>query len=250
MMNLTTAGLTNVGRRANNEDALLNDPELGLFIVADGMGGYEGGEVASALTIEAMRSFVADNLRDPDGTWPIRADAAKSYDENLLGAASVAAHRAIVLNRTERLSRMGSTMVAALVRDEQLVVANVGDSRLYRLRQGTVTQLSKDHSYWAELNAAGLGGERADFAQKNQITRALGIENASTADVSIVALESDDTFLLCSDGLYDPLDEATIVSALSLEPAAACASLVDAAFTRGSSDNITAVVFRVTRRPS
>lgn len=249
-MTLTTAGLTQVGRRTNNEDALLNDPTLALFIVADGMGGYEGGEVASALAVEAMRCFVADNLRDPEGTWPIRAHASRSYDENLLGAAAVAAHQAIVRHRTERLSRMGSTMVAALVRENHLVFANVGDSRLYRVRQGTVTQLSKDHSYWAELNAAGFGGDRAAFAYKNQITRALGIDNACAADVSLVSVESGDTYLLCSDGLYDPLDDATMASALSLEPVAACERLVDAAFERGSTDNITAVVFRVTRPPS
>lgn len=241
---MTSAGVTDVGKRANNEDALLDEPLLGLFVVADGMGGYDGGEVASRLTVEAVRDFVADNLRDPEGTWPVRADRTRPYDENLLLAAAAAAHRAIVAGRSGRLSRMGSTVVAALVRARRVIVAHVGDSRVYRLRGGVVTQLTRDHSVWAELEALGQGGDRASFPFKNQITRALGIDEASRADVTSLDAEPGDTYLLCSDGLYDPLDEGALREALSCAPADACARLIETALARGTSDNLTAVIFR------
>ncbi len=244
-MHLLIAGSTHVGRRTNNEDALCHAEDLGLFVVADGMGGYEGGEIASSLAVTSMRDFIAANRRDPEGTWPTRADRSRTFEENLLDAAVVCAHREIVRHRTERLARMGSTVVAAMIAGPRLVVAHVGDSRLYRLRDGELRALTRDHSYFAELEAQGWAGDRKSFPYKNQITRALGIDGASTADLATWDLKARDVFLLCTDGLYDPIDEPALGAALALTPDEACARLTELALQAGGTDNITGVVVRV-----
>ena len=243
-MNMLSFGLSHVGRRSNNEDALLDSRALGLYAVADGLGGYEGGEVASRLTVSVLESFVEANQRDPQGTWPIRAIKSRTFEENLLAAASVAAHREIAARRTGTLAQMGSTVVAALLRDAKLTVMHCGDSRLYRLREGVVTSLTRDHSVWAEMEAAGLAGERAGFAWKNQITRALGLDGHSNPDVATFEVKRGDVYLLCSDGLYDPLEAPRLREGLCLGPEDACRDLVAAAFEAGSHDNITGVVVR------
>ena len=243
-MNTLSFGLSHVGRRSNNEDALLDAPALGLFAVADGLGGYEGGEVASKLTVSVLEAFVQENQRDPQGTWPIREAKQRTFEENLLMAASVAAHREISARRVGALREMGSTLVAALVRGSRLTVAHCGDSRIYRLRGSEVKALTRDHSVWAEMEAAGLAGDRANFAWKNQITRALGLEGHSNADVATFEVERGDVYLLCSDGLYDPLEGPRLRQGMSLAPEDACRDLVTAAFEAGSHDNITGVVVR------
>jgi PPM family protein phosphatase len=243
-MDTTSAGLSIVGRRSNNEDAWLDAPLLKLFVVADGLGGYEGGEVASRLTTATLGQFITDNRRDPQGTWPIRELKCRSFEENLLAAAGVAAHREILGRKQGALSQMGSTVVAALFHGASMTVMHCGDSRLYRLRDGVVSTLTRDHSVWAEMEAAGLVGARADFAFKNQITRALGLDGHATCDVATFSVERGDMYLLCSDGLYDPLDEARLRRGLELAPEQACADLVQAAFDGGSHDNITGIVVR------
>lgn len=243
-MNTLSFGLSHVGRRSNNEDALLEARALGLFAVADGLGGYEGGEIASRLTVSVLESFVAAHERDPQGTWPIRELKSRTFEENLLAAACAAAHREIASRRTGVLSQMGSTVVAGLVRGTRLTVVHCGDSRIYRLREGVVSALTRDHSVWAEMEAAGLAGDRAGFAWKNQITRALGLEGNCTPDVATFEVRRGDSYLLCSDGLYDPLADPRLVAGMVLEPEAACRDLVAAAFEAGSHDNITGVVVR------
>ena len=235
-----------MGRRSNNEDQFCASPELGLFVVADGMGGYEGGEVASRLAVEEVRSFVERNQRDPGGTWPCKEDKRRAYGENVLHAAALAAHEQIVSHRTERLRQMGSTIVTLMLEEGRATCAHVGDSRLYRLRGAELTQLTRDHSFWAELEASG-GTEvaRKDFGWKNQITRALGVD-AHKADTATLDVQPGEVWLLCSDGLYDPLEPAQIREALSLPTAKeACEAIVQRAFDAGSTDNITAVVVRV-----
>lgn len=244
-MQMHSAGITLTGRRSNNEDAMLDASQLGLFVVADGLGGYEGGEVASKLTTTTLAQFIEDNRRDPQGTWPIRENKSRSYEENLLCAAGVAAHEEILAQKQGKLSQMGSTVVAVLLRGRSLVAMHCGDSRLYRLRDGVVVPLTRDHSLWAEMEAAGLAGNRADFVYKNQITRALGLAGHGTCDVATHAVEPGDVYLLCSDGLYDPLDEARLRAGLSLPPSEAVDDLSRAAFQAGSADNITAVVIKI-----
>ncbi len=241
-MKITATAVSTVGRRSNNEDRYLVADELCLYAVADGMGGYAGGEVASRLTVEQLEAFVARNRRDAAGTWPCKEDKRLTFTENLLRAAVTQAHETIVAHRHGELEQMGSTVVAVLVEGRKATLAHVGDSRIYRLRGGTLTQLTRDHSLWADLEAAGLEpGERGGFALKNIVTRALGIESAHRPDLVTVDLEPGDRFLLCSDGLHDPLDAAALRRLMNGD----CEALVKAAYEAGSSDNITAVLLSV-----
>lgn len=225
---------------------MLDASQLGLFVVADGLGGYEGGEIASKLTTKTLAEFIEANRRDPQGTWPIRELKTRTYEENLLSAAGVAAHEEILAQKQGRLSQMGSTVVAALLKGNLLTVMHCGDSRLYRLRDGAVSALTRDHSLWAEMEAAGIAGLRSEFAYKNQITRALGLNGHAKCDVASHSVESGDVYLLCSDGLYDPLDDARLRAGLSLSPSEAVDDLSRAAYELGSADNITAVVIKIT----
>lgn len=240
-MNITATAASLVGRRKNNEDRYLVSTELQLYAVADGMGGYDGGEVASRLTVEQLKEFVARNRRDAAGTWPCKEDKKLTAAENLLRAAVRRAHDVISSQRVGELDQMGSTLVAVLIDGHRATLAHVGDSRIYRLRRGALAQLTRDHSLWAELEAAGLKpGERYGFAHKNVITRALGIERAHP-DVVTIDVEPKDRLLLCSDGLHDPLGEADLRRLMS----GGCDELVQAAYDAGSSDNITAVLLTV-----
>jgi serine/threonine protein phosphatase PrpC len=246
-LTLAAAAATHVGRRSQNEDSHGVDVRHGLFLVADGMGGYEGGEVASSLAAGAMLDFIARDARDPEGTWPLRAQPGRSYDENLLAAAVRAAHLEIAERRAEpALSEMGSTVAALLCRGAEAVLAHVGDSRIYRLRSGELRQLTRDHSLQAEMAAAGLA-----WPHRNVITRALGIPSNHTPDVARLALEQGDVFLLCSDGLYEVTPPLILTQLLSRpDPADAARALVEAALAHGASDNVTVVVLRVQSSPS
>lgn len=244
-LEVDAGAFTHVGRRSQNEDSHAVRPTLGLFLVADGMGGYEGGEVASALTSASMCEFIEANQRDPEGTWPCKADRARSYEENLLRAAAQLAHREIAVRRLGVLREMGSTVAAMLCRGARAVVGHVGDSRVYRLRQGALEALTRDHSMQAEAAAQGF-----HWPHRNVITRALGIDGRHDADLRTLALEPGDVFLLCSDGLYEVMPEAEVASLLAQGSAAQTAqALVEAAVQRGASDNVTAVVVRVRAAP-
>jgi PPM family protein phosphatase len=237
------AAATHVGRRKQNEDSHGVDLRHGLFLVADGMGGYEGGEVASSLAAGAMLDFIARDARDPEGTWPLKAQPGRSYEENLLAAAVRAAHLQIAERRAgddHVLSEMGSTVAAVLCRGTEAVVAHVGDSRIYRLRGGELKQLTRDHSLQAEMAAQGL-----QWPHRNVITRALGIPSNHTPDVARLGLEEGDVFLLCSDGLYEVMPDAVLAAVLAerdLDRAAQ--QLVREALERGASDNVTVVLLR------
>jgi serine/threonine protein phosphatase PrpC len=246
-MNLLSHAITTTGRRSNNEDNLCEAAALGLFAVADGLGGYEGGEIASAVAMDTLKAFVERNLRDPQGTWPCREDKKRTFAENLIRAAAVAAHDAIHQRRVGTLRQMGSTLAALHVGLTQAVVGHVGDSRVYRLHDGALTLLTRDHSLWAEMVAAGRDvPARHEFPFKNQITRALGLDGNASADTSVVDVAPGDRFLLCTDGLYDPFEDAALEALLKNGDAAACCQeLVSLAWEKGSADNITAVIVDV-----
>lgn len=241
-MKLNCLAHTHIGRRENNEDAYCAAVPLGLFAVADGMGGYEGGEVASRLAIESLSSFVQRNAGDQDVTWPYAVDRSLSLDENLLAVGVRLAHDEIAVRRTGILSQMGATLAAMIVRDGRAIIGHVGDSRVYRLRGGQLTQLTRDHSFYEELVATGAADvpPRHEFRYANMITRALGI--AGPPEIRSIELASGDLYLLCTDGLTDPLGEAEIAELLRHGGLAACRRLVDHAYVAGGRDNITAVV--------
>ncbi|WP_224364419.1 PP2C family protein-serine/threonine phosphatase [Hyalangium versicolor] len=245
-MQIESAGLTHIGRRSQNEDAYCVRPELGLFVVADGVGGQEGGEVASQCVVEAFTTFKERLVRDAEATWPHKPDRRLSAEENLLEACTALAQRAVVSRRVGPLKEMGSTVVALAVGRQGAAVAHVGDSRLYRLRGGQLEALTRDHSVMEEMRAAGLEPPpRKQSAFGHIITRALGTERADPA-VQALELRPGDVYLLCSDGLYEPLGMEGLIARLSSGTVSeACEALVSGAYEAGGSDNITAVVLRV-----
>jgi len=240
---LQTYALTIAGRRANNEDAICAHPELGLFVVADGLGGYDGGEVASALAIDTIHELVRRTACDADVTWPYRIDPHRSIAENEVIAATRLAGERINARRTGILENMGSTVALVRIADDRAVIGHVGDSRVYRLRAGTLIQLTADHSLVGQMLAAGIQPD-AHFPWRHVITRALGMPCAEP-DVTSEPVLAGDVYLVCSDGLYEPLEPPQIATLLDAPAEQACRALVDAAYEAGSRDNISAIVVRI-----
>lgn len=249
---VATAVLSDPGRvRGNNEDAVAEDPEIGLLVLADGMGGYNAGEIASGIAV----ATVLDTVRRE---WPnlkrgeIDADSGYSGEAALLKTAVETAHSTIyhVAQSQPQCQGMGTTIVAALLHDDRLSIAYVGDSRLYRLRAGQLEAVTRDHSLVEELIARGhyTREEATQLVRKNIVTRALGVEPEVQVDVLEEPAEVGDVMLLCSDGLNDMVPDETI--ALTLKkfadnlPAAAKA-LVEQANTAGGRDNVSVVLARV-----
>ncbi|RKH28265.1 MULTISPECIES: PP2C family protein-serine/threonine phosphatase, partial [Corallococcus] len=209
------------------------------------LGGQEGGEVASQCVVDTFAGF-SDRLdRDRDGTWPDAVDPARSREENYLAACTALAQRTLRVRRVGKLKEMASTVVALAVGERSAAVAHVGDSRLYRLREGQLESLTRDHSLIEELRAAGREPPGNPANLRHLITRALGTENAEPT-VQWLETQPGDVFLLCSDGLYEPLGPEVMKEQLHAPSAqAACDALVTAAYEAGGRDNITAVVLRV-----
>jgi PPM family protein phosphatase len=244
---------TTTGRRAQNQDAYCVLRELGLCVVADGMGGYAGGEVASRTAVEVIKHFFEANKRDGGVTWPYGLNRELTLMENMASVAVRMADRAIGAKRRGQLAQMGTTVVLSVVAGDEIVLGHVGDSRIYRLREGELVQLTRDHSMYNELADAGCDDlpppER--FAHKNVVSRALGFSKAGAEepDLRRESIVDGDVFLLCTDGLHDVLDGGQIADMLgALEPQQACERLLEEAYEAGSTDNITAAVLRVGAR--
>ena len=159
-MQLDAFALTIAGRRNNNEDAVCARPELGLFVVADGLGGYEGGEIASTVAVQTISDLVRRTAGDADVTWPYSLDQSRSLDENEVIVATRLAHDRIVARRTGVHDQMGSTVAllrfARSANDNRVVIGHCGDSRVYRLRDGAIEALTADHSLANQMKAAGI----------------------------------------------------------------------------------------------
>lgn len=233
------AARSETGKRYQNEDALFVPArgELSLFIVADGMGGHNAGSVASRLATEVAETEV-------------RKGGIATPEKLLLSALSTA-NRAVLeyANSDKNCRGMGTTMVAALVFQTKYVVANVGDSRLYHMRGGVLTQVTRDHSYVAELVAAGEITEEqaAVHPRRNIITRALGTRGEEKIDIFKREWAYDDTLMLCSDGLYGSIDHLDMERALreaGSDLNAACDILVEDAIYNGSTDNISVILVK------
>lgn len=243
-MNIESAAVSHLGRRTNNEDSWVDDRTNKLWAVADGMGGYEGGEIASRITADTLRWFIARNLGDEDVTWPFAIDPRREPDENLLATAVKLADREIHSRRHGKFRSMGSTVVAMTLRDHHAVVAHVGDSRAYLFRDHSLTRLTRDHSLYEEMLAMGMEvPPKAQFQHANVITRALGMKPPTQVDLRRIAVSPGDTFLLCSDGLLETLDDPHIARILAEKsPATAARDLVTEAIDRGTRDNTTVVI--------
>lgn len=252
-MALTTQayGLTDVGRkRPHNEDALLVDRALGLFIVADGMGGHAAGEVASERAAAIVRDAVAANpqpladlARDPSQAH--RA-AAVALIEGAIQRACAEIHRAAEADPSRR--GMGTTIVCVATAGANAVVGHVGDSRVYLVRGSHSHRLTEDHTLVAEqVKAGALTREQAQTSRyRSVITRAVGIHESVQVDTLVVDVAPGDRFLLCSDGLHGYLQDEEVAPLLASGPPQELPKrLVDLANERGGRDNITALVVSV-----
>jgi serine/threonine protein phosphatase PrpC len=251
MQHFIASAHTFVGRRKHNEDAYLLDPEGGVFAVADGMGGYAGGDVASRIAVESLAEFFSSVASDADATWPCGLDPALSMAENRVDAAVRLANRRICAEREGTLRDMGSTLALVSLQSHSAVVGHLGDSRVYRLREGTggpvLEQLTRDHSLYEQLREGGVAvPPLAEFSYANVITRALGPHAEERPELSRVELRAGDRLLLCTDGLTGPLGPETIAALLASGPVEeVCERLVHEAFLAGSRDNITAIVIAI-----
>jgi len=234
-------------QRSNNEDAVALDPECGLAVLADGMGGYNAGEVASGMATSFIHTEFGRWLRESGPQVP-EQDLARAMDICVDNA-----NRAIfnAANADPRYSGMGTTLVVAAFRDAQVLVGHVGDSRAYRLRAGRLQQITRDHSLLQEQIDAGLiSPEQAAFStHKNLVTRAVGVEDTVMLETHLHEVMPGDLFLMCSDGLSDMLSDAAISQILSGDPglAEAAAALINAANEAGGKDNISVVLVRAPR---
>ena len=251
-MKITSFGGTDPGKkRNNNEDAFLLDDTLNLSAVADGIGGNEGGEIASRIAVETFAEAMLDLLGEANRTPP--SGLVSDVDPRLsaLQLAITLSNRKIRQEGEENpsLSGMGTTLTALLLNKEQAYIAHIGDSRAYLLRSGEFRQLTMDHSFVAEQVAAGIFTlQQARLSPyRHVITRALGIDDEVRADFSTQTLKQGDRFLLCTDGLTEMVEDTEISGILAeYSPRDAVLKLLAAANERGGVDNITAVVVWVT----
>jgi serine/threonine protein phosphatase PrpC len=243
-LKLAVYGLSDVGlSREHNEDSISWDIELGLIMLADGMGGHNAGEIASELAVTAIRDALLDVLT------PEMLDTNLIKCDEALREAVVYANEEIheQANRRIECAGMGTTVVITLFHDDKVTYAHVGDSRIYRFRQGETKQLTQDHSLVQEMIDNGyLSQEEAMISSsRNLITRALGIAPEVEVDVKTEVLDVDDIYLLCSDGLSDLLsgqDMARILSEHRDKLGEAAQKLVDLANERGGTDNISVIL--------
>ena len=249
---LTARGVTHTGHvRKANQDIFLIDLDLGLFLVADGMGGHAAGEVAARLTAETVRSFVARSRDGDKCTWPFGIDPDSSFVANRLHTAVKLANRRVFRASESRdeYTGMGSTVVAVLVAGDHMAFTGVGDSRVYACSDAGFSQLTTDDSWVATMLARDPEADAASLAthpMRHVLTNAIGAREETDVEIGERTLSQGEMLLLCSDGLYDDLDAETLAGSMTsdVEVRVAAQQLLDAALERGGEDNITALLLR------
>ena len=230
-MKLNACGLSDIGRkRENNQDSYLLNDKAKLYVVADGMGGHAGGEVASKIAVDTLNKVFS---------YTSRSFEPSSYLVRAIQEANNMIYEKAV--QTPSLKGMGTTVTCLLFSYDTVFVAHVGDSRAYFIREGMIWQLSQDHSLVSEQMVAG-----GATAMRNIITRSVGYDRQVEVDVYTKKVAMGDQYLLCSDGLYGFVghkEMATVVSSLLLS--SATKKLIDLANSRGGDDNITAILVKV-----
>ena len=250
MIEIESSGITDIGRRRElNEDSLFYDDGMGLYVVADGMGGHNAGEVASQLVVDTIRDYLNQNS-DPDPVQdPIKVDGKLSKDARRLLAgihlSNHVVHQAALQN--EDYKGMGSTVSVVYLTDRTFIVANVGDSLVYLIRDGKIKLLSVPHTLVAEQ--AELDPENAELLWndfKHVLTRAMGVDKSVKADIKEMPFFRNDILVISSDGLTDKATPEEILELVYNQRSnLACQKLVDLANARGGEDNITAIVLRI-----
>lgn len=245
-------GETDVGRKRNhNEDNFVVIDEDHLYVVADGMGGHASGEVASQMCIDTLREFFRATSADPEATWPYKMDKSRGYEENRLITSIKLANLRIfeAAQHDPKYRGMGTTVVGILIVDDGVLIAHVGDSRVYRLRDGKLEQLTEDHSLLNDYIKMGrLSAEEIEnFPHKNVIVRALGMKDTVKVDTQLDKPQPGDTYILCSDGLCGPASDEEIreIVASHSDLRTASLKLIEKANAAGGPDNITVVLAKV-----
>ncbi len=245
------AARTDVGCiRANNEDNFGYDPRHGIYVVCDGMGGQAAGEVASKVCVDTVLRFFRDLGRNSEPSRSASMVNGASERAGLLIKAIQSANQAVhaAAERNPDYAGMGTTVVAALVSGEFLSIAHVGDSRIYRVRDGEIEQLTRDHSLVMDQLRLGLmtPAEARSSNLQNIITRALGSEPEVEVDLDDLMARAGDVLVLCTDGLTRHVPDDAIAEAVSKhrDLNQACALLIEAARDGGGEDNITCILLR------
>lgn len=253
-LRVEVAGETNVGKKRNvNEDNLAILSELGLYIVADGMGGHASGDVASQMAVDTLREFFQATADDPERTWPYKMDRSKAYEENRLITGIKLANLRIfsAARRNPQQRGMGTTLVALFAVEQGVYLGHVGDSRVYRIRDNTIEQLTEDHSLLNDyIKMKRLTPDEIEnFPHKNVIVRALGMKDSVAVDTRFETPREGDILLLCTDGLAGPVSDEEILSIVTSSPDMTTAShrLIERANDNGGPDNITCVLTRWVR---
>lgn len=266
---ILAAAYSDIGQRKNNEDAWLVDEKIGLFLVADGMGGHEKGEIASSFTVASLNKIISSLKKtkghdtfDHDEPYLVRASRddlikyavfitnKKIYDDNEMAIANATKgyEWSEIAVEIAKKKRMGTTLVSMLLHDKQAYITHIGDSRAYRIAQGSIERLTEDHSWVEEQVRLGkLTPEEASVHKKrNVITRSVGFKKDVDADIDVLQIKPPERFLLCSDGLSNIVDEGSLLRLGQMKDVrVACYEMVKLAKDRGGRDNITALMVDV-----
>lgn len=231
---MTAAGGSNIGLRKNNEDCYYINEACGLLVIADGMGGHEHGQLASRIAVEQFSNLAEGRCPETFSLEELR---------RLFSQANAA-----VYTRQKALQSgiMGTTLTAVLIDGDQMYVGHVGDSRLYLLRDGELVQLTMDHSYYAELIRQGTENVHVENRQKNVLLKALGPEEEVEGQFLQQPLMAGDVLLLCTDGLYNFVEQDELQRVLreTADASGVVQQLLTLALERGTTDNLTAIVYR------
>lgn len=250
---LDIAGRTDSGKvREHNEDSIGEDSELGIIVLADGMGGYQGGEVASAIAVNEILAHLNEHLLE---LRPGSIDRKSGlFKESLLARKAVDRANKAIVHMSEsnpRYRGMGTTLVLGLFFNDRIAIAHVGDSRMYRYRNGQLDPMTRDHTLLQDLVDRGFyTAEEANRSlNKNLVTRALGVDNNVTIDIAEADVQVDDLYLLCSDGLNDMISDTQILEVIETYPKnlqVIADKLVDKANEHGGKDNVSVVLAKTT----
>jgi serine/threonine protein phosphatase PrpC len=250
---LDVASLSHPGMvRTHYEDSVFVDGEAGLAVLADGMGGYSAGEVASGIAVNVISTGMLQELNSGRELSKVDISSGLTHAALLLQQQIALANKGIYEAAQQRpeCAGMGTTLVATVFFQNRVSIGHIGDSRCYRLRADKFEQLTHDHSLLQEqIDSGMLTLEQAKYSlNKNLVTRALGIEAVVPADIAEYRVEAEDVYVLCSDGLTDMVDAEIvreIVAAKRSDLAEAAAELIDIANQNGGRDNVSVVVIRV-----
>jgi PPM family protein phosphatase len=247
---LEIASTTHPGMvRSHNEDSIAADSDIGLAVLADGMGGYNAGEVASGIAVALISTEIKKAMAERAGQALTDAQAQALISE-YAAKANVAIFQAA--ESQPQYSGMGTTLVMALWYDNRMAVGHIGDSRLYRLRAETFEQMTRDHSLLQEqIDSGMISKAEARFSQnKNLVTRAVGIDPDVEAEINTYDVQQGDVYLLCSDGLSDMVTDENIqltLTSLKANLALAAKQLAEQANDNGGRDNISVILVRVVK---